>query len=370
MKDLSKLTDDELEQYRRTLEYEVSKYRTIQEAIKTSINSAYGICGNNYFRYFNVNLAEAVTKSGQFVIRSLINSINECLNKLLKTENEDYIIGGDTDSLFISYGKIVDKYFDKEAQKNADKIIKFMDVSCEKVLQPVITSVCENIKEYFNAPVNALKMKRESLAGSAVYMAKKRYAMSVRDKEGVPFNPPKIIIKGVEAIRSSTPEVCRDKIKECIKLILHDSEETVQKFISEFKKDFLKLSPEQIAEPRTCNGVIKYANQTSIYAKGTPEHVRAALLYNHKIKDKKLTSQYDLIKEGDKIKFIHLKKPNPIFEDVIGFSDILPKELELEEYVDYEEQFQKTFLDPVERILDVMGWKSKKELNLSCFFDD
>jgi len=368
MLDLKSISDKELLSYQKRLEYDVSKYSIIQDTKKVQLNSAYGATGNPYFRFYDIRLAEAITKSGQLVIRWIEKSVNEYLNSLLKTENKDYVIASDTDSLVVSLEKLVDKYVTKEKQQDISKTIAFINKLCEDLLQPVIDQSCEELKLYLNAPVNALKMKCEILADSAIWITKKRYIMNVRVKEGVQYAEPQLKIMGIEAIRSSTPSVCRAKIKEALKIILNGTETGLQTFVEAFNKEFAKLPVEEISFPRTVNGLGKYHDDNEVYIKGTPIHVKGSLLYNANLKLNGLLKKYEIIREGDKIKFVYLKTPNLIGDAVIAFNDALPKEFKLDGYIDYDLQFSKTFVEPLTLILNIIGWKAKKQKTIAAFF--
>jgi len=211
-------------------------------------------------------------------------------------------------------------------------------------------------------------MKREAIANKGIWVAKKRYMMNVFDEEGVRFDIPKLKIMGVEAVKSSTPEVCRGKIKDAIRVIMNDSEDALIKFVSDFKEVFKTLSPEEVAFPRSCNNLDKYINSSQIYNKGTPIHVKGSLIYNYNIHKHKLERKYPLIKNGDKIKFLMLKQPNTVKDTVISFATKIPHEFELHKYVDYDMQFEKTFTDPLKFILDSIGWKLEREASLEAFF--
>jgi len=212
-------------------------------------------------------------------------------------------------------------------------------------------------------------MKREAIANKGIWVAKKRYMMNVFDEEGVRYDIPKLKIMGVEAVKSSTPEVCRSKIKDAIRVIMNDSEEALVKFVNEFKDLFVTLSPEEVAFPRSCNNINKFVDSSQIYKKGTPIHVKGGLIYNHYLTRKKLIHKYPLIRDGDKIKFLMLKLPNPVKDTVVSFSTKIPYEFDLHKYVDYDTQFEKTFTDPLKFILEVIGWKLEREATLEAFFE-
>ena len=371
-KKLQLATEKELEANKNKLnagaikEYtnKISKYKNLQMAKKIALNSAYGAMGNSYFRFYDSRLAEGITKSGQLSIRWIERKLNEYFNKLLGTDR-DYIIAVDTDSVYINFDPIVDKFI-KSGEK--DKIINLIDKICQEQVGPFIDTSYAELAHYMNAFSNTMYMKRESIADRGIWTAKKRYILHVWDSEGVRYSEPKLKIMGIEAVRSSTPGSCRAKIKEALKIIMTKSEDDLINFISDFKEKFKSMSPEEIAFPRSVNGLSTYRDKTSIYKKATPIHVRGSLLFNHMIKKLNLTTEYAEITEGEKIKFLYLKKPNSIHEDVISFNSVLPKEFELEDSVDWEKQFEKTFLDPISHILNAIGWQHEKIATLDSFF--
>jgi DNA polymerase elongation subunit (family B) len=363
---LSKLSDLDLQQYKKKLEAEISKYKNFQKAKKISLNSIYGATGNEHFRFYDSRLAESITLSGQLVIRWLEKYLNEYLNSLLKTIDIDYVIAGDTDSCYLTLNEVVIRTI--KNPKDKEKVVNFLDKFCETKLQRVVEKACEDLADYTNAYKQRIIMKRESIADVGIWTAKKRYILNVYDNEGVRYAEPEVKITGNEAIRSSTPEVCRGLIKETLKIMLRETEKESQKHITICDKKFKEFSVEEIAFPRSVNGLSKYSDRNLIYKKSTPIHVRASLLYNDKLKKMNLTKKYQTIKEGEKMKFVYLKEPNPIREDVIAFVDVLPKEFELENYIDYDKQFAKTFLDPITVIFDCIGWKPIEIQTLSEFF--
>jgi DNA polymerase elongation subunit (family B) len=367
IQDLSKLSDAELKAYARKLSFDISKYHNFQLTKKIQLNSAYGAMGNQYFRFYDIRLAEAVTLSGQLVIQWLAKDINKYLNGLLKTESVDYVIAIDTDSIYLNLKNLVTQVYKDGLPSDKSRVVDFLDKVAETKIQSVIDKSCKELREYLNARSQKMQMKRESIADKAIWTAKKRYILNVYDVEGVRYETPKLKIQGIEAVKSSTPEVCRQKIKDAIKLILTKTQSDLYKYIDDFKEQFKSLPPETVAFPRGCNGISTYSDNKLIYKKGTPIHVRGALVYNRLIKDKKLDKKYPCIHEGDKIKFLYLREPNPAQENVITMSEEgLPQELNLHKYVDYDLQFEKTFVDPLKIILDAINWTTKKQMS----FDD
>ena len=358
-------------QYEKTptkaLEKEIARCNNIQMAKKISLNSAYGAIGNQYFRYYKLENAEAITLSGQVSIRWIENRMNSYLNKILKTEDVDYVIASDTDSIYLNLGDLVDRVYEGR-EKDGASIVSFLDKVCEMELEKYIDSSYEALAKYVNAYDQKMFMKRENIADRGIWTAKKRYILNVWDSEGVRYEDPKLKMMGIEAVKSSTPAPCRDMIKSALKLMMNKTEDDVIEFIEKCRKEFRKLSPEDISFPRTASNVEKYKASSTIYAKGTPIHIRGALLYNHYVKQHKLDNKYSLIQNGEKIKFCYLKKPNIIHENIISFIQDFPHETNLAKYIDYDLQFDKAFLEPLKAILDAIGWSVEKTVNLESFF--
>ena len=359
------------QQYEKTptveLTKEIARCNNIQMAKKISLNSAYGAVGNEYFRYFLIENAEAVTLSGQVSIRWIENKMNGFLNKILQTEAEDYVIASDTDSIYLNLGPLVTKFFgDKFDDKT--KIVGLLDKICKEKFEPFIERSYQELADYVSAYDQKMQMKRENIAERGIWTAKKRYILNVWDSEGVRYAEPKLKIMGMEAVKSSTPAPCRSMIKEAFKIIMTKTEDDMIDFIDKSRNYFYNLPPEEISFPRTANNISKYRSVNSIYEKGTPIHIRGVLLYNFYIKKNDLGNKYPIINNGEKIKFCYLKKANPLHENVISFIQQFPKELNIAKYVDYELQFDKSFLDPLKTILQCINWKTEKTNTLQSFF--
>ena len=365
-KDYSKLTDSQLLKLRDQTVKDIAKFNNFQMVRKICLNSAYGAIGNEWFRYYKLANAEAITTSGQTSIRWIENKLNKYLNELLKTES-DYVVAVDTDSVYLNLGPLVDKFLSKQ-KDDKEKVVNLLDKVCQDQLEPYIDKCYSELAEYVNAYEQKMQMKRENIADRGIWTAKKRYILNVWDSEGVRYEEPKLKIMGLEAIKSSTPAPCRTMIKDAFKLIMSGSEDDMIKFIDESRSKFNKLPVEEISFPRSISDVNKHKSNITIYGKGCPMHVRAALLHNYYVKEHGLEKKYSMINNGDKIKFIHLKKANPIRENVIGFNNDFPYELGLHKYIDYELQFDKAFLEPVKVILDSIGWNVEKVVNLELFF--
>jgi len=352
----------------KELEKEISRCNNIQMARKIQLNSAYGAIGNQYFRYYKLANAEAITLSGQVSIRWIENKMNQYLNNLLKTETEDYVIASDTDSIYLNMGPLVTKFFSNQSGDKT-KIVGILDKICQDKLEPFIEQSYQELANYVQAYEQKMQMKRENIAERGIWTAKKRYILNVWNSEGVQYNEPKLKMMGIEAVKSSTPAPCRKMIKDGLKLMMNGTEDEVIDFIDKCRSEFRNLPPESIAFPRTASDIRKYHSYSDIYVKGTPIHCRGALLFNHYIKENNLTNKYSLINNGEKIKFIYLKKPNIIQENVISFIQDFPRELHLDKYIDYDLQFEKSFVEPLKAILDAIGWSVEKTVNLDSFFN-
>jgi len=360
-----KTPTEELKRKLEQLSYESSRYDNLQNSKKLCLNSLYGCLGTKYFRLFDVRMAEGITLEGQLSNRWVANRTNQYLNSLLKS-NKDYCIYMDTDSILISLEKLVEKvcpsnYSNKE-------IVEFLNKSITKKIQPEVDLFCSNLGEYVNSFRNSISYKLEKICSSGVFVAKKRYALNVYSNEGVVYSEPKIKVTGLEIVKSSTPSIVRSVLKECVKIILDNDEETLQKRIELFRSDFNRLLVEDISFPRGVNGLHKYTDSTTIYKKGTPIHVRGSILFNKLLGDKNLDSEYEYIKDGDKIKFCYLKTPNHLKENVIAYPEKLPKELDLHRFIDYNFMFEKVFLEPLGAIVNTIGWSLEKQNSLEDFF--
>ena len=347
------------------LDYQIAKFNNFQLVRKIQLNSAYGAIGNQYFRYFDVDMAEAITLSGQLSIRWIQDSLNKFLNNALDSDGKDYIIASDTDSVYIGLGDLVDKVCTK---KDDTSIVDFLDNSCEKIIEPFIEKEYNRLSRMMNAYTNKMVMGREVIANKGIWTAKKRYMLNVFDSEGVRYAEPKLKIMGIETSRSSTPAIVRKKLKEVIGLIMSTDEDTIIQFIEEFRDEFNQLDPEEISFPRSVSGMEKYQDSNTVYGKGTPIAVKGSLIYNRMIKIGGLSRKYRSIVEGDKVKFTYLKVPNPTNDHVIAFPNSLPKELDIHRFVNYDLQFDKSFLDPLKNILNVVGWNTEKVNTLESFF--
>jgi DNA polymerase elongation subunit (family B) len=358
------------QQYEKTptvaLQKEISRCNNIQMARKIQLNSAYGAIGNEHFRYFRLEIAEAITLSGQLSIRWISDKTNAYLNNILKTNDIDYVIACDTDSMYLNLGPLVQKVF---AGREADDevIVGFLNKVCEVEFEKFIESSYQELATYVRAYAQKMKMKRENIASKGIWTAKKRYILNVWDSEGVRYSEPKMKICGMETARSSTPAFFRDKLLKAYTIIINGSNDDVIKFIDDVREETKKQDYQNIAFPRGVNNLSKYKSRTDIYSKGTPIHVRGALLYNFYVRKHKIENKHALIQEGEKIKFLYLRTPNPIMENTISFMGRIPTEFNIEKYIDHKMQFEKSFYEPLKNVLNCIGWDSEKTISLLSF---
>ena len=340
---------------------QISKFNNIQMAKKISLNSAYGAIGNNWFRYYSNTMAEAITTSGQLSIRWIENKINEYMNDLLKTKDKDYVLASDTDSVYITFDKLIEML-------NPKNPIDFLNTIAKEKIEPFIDKSYKELADYLNAYDQKMQMKREVIADKGIWTAKKRYILNAWDVEGVRYKEPELKIMGIEAVKSSTPAACREKIKEALKILMSGNETDMNKFIQDFRKEFMTLPPELVAYPRSVNGLKKWRDHSSLFKKGAPIHVKGAILYNHLVEKENLNGRYPFIQEGDKIKFLYMKLPNLYQSSSIAFITKLPKELDFK--VDYELQFEKSFVEPLNYIIEKMNWSVDRSYGTQGTLED
>jgi DNA polymerase elongation subunit (family B) len=344
---------------------EISKYNNFQMARKIQMNSLFGAMANEYFRFYDDHIAEGITLTGQYIIQKIGRALDDYLNKICGTKDHSYSFYSDTDSCYVTLDPLVKKFYKDQPP---EKVVEILDKICEDKIQEILNKTCDQIADYTNAFDKKITFKREAIAETGVWVAKKRYALNVYNNEGVQYKEPKLKVMGLEIVRSSTPEPVRDALREAVKLILTKDEDTLQKFIMDFEAKYKKLEPELISFPRGVNGLDKYTDRANIYKQATPMHVRGALLYNFYLDKYDLGKKYERIKEGDKIKFIYLKEPNTIGENCIAFNSVIPPEMDLKKYSDYDTMFSKSFLEPLTTILNGIGWSAKPQATLEGLF--
>lgn len=356
--------DDVAEEIHEQTSIQARSY-TREQGLKICLNSAYGALGNQYFRFFDIRQAEAITLGGQLSIRWIENAINKFLNDTLDTEDYEYVVASDTDSVYIRMTNLVEKLC---KGKDTDAIVRFLDKSCDQILAPFIDKKYKELAEYVNAYEQKMVMGREVIADRGVWTAKKRYILNVHNSEGVQYASPKLKIMGIETSRSSTPQVVRDELKDAIRIVMQGTNDELIEFVEGFKERFMQLDPELVAFPRGVNNLDKYHDPVRTYKKSCPIAVKGSLIFNRMLKSHKLTREYRAIVEGDKIKFVYLTVPNTTGDRVVSFPNALPQEFKLHNHVDYELHFVKAFVDPLQTILDSVGWTHERVATLEDYF--
>ena len=365
-KKLMKKAEQEYEDTKNPkLKNDIAKFNNFQMARKIQLNSLFGAIGNKWFRYFDERIAEAITLTGQLIIRDTGKAVDEFLNKFLGTEDVEYSFYTDTDSCYVTLDKMVELHMKDKSQ---EEIIDILDKFTEDKLVPAINGRMAELGDYMNVFQPKIDFKREAIADTGIWVAKKRYALNVWDNEGVRYHEPHLKVMGLEIVRSSTPAPVRSSLKKAVELCLNKDEKELQDFVENTWQAFSKMTPEEIAFPRGCNNIDKYSSRETVYTKGTPMHVRGALVYNHLLRTQKLEKKYQIIQDGDKIKFLYLKEPNHVRENTVAMNGLMPKEFDLHRYIDYETMFEKAFIDPLTTIVTSLDWKTRPVATLESLF--
>lgn len=338
---------------------------TLQLALKVLNNSGYGAISQSGFIFFDNRIAEGITMTGRYIIQYVSFHFNKRLNDFFKTNAVNYIAYMDTDSSMFAVGNIVQKYY---GDKTPEQIVEALDVLMEKHLRVFINEATDKIAEEQNYFKKTIFFKREKICSSGFWVAPKKYALKVYDNEGVRYKEPDYAITGIEVVRSSTPEMARKALKECVIHVINKDIDALRLIKERTHKEFLTVPVEEIAFPRGVNNLEQYSDENTIYGRGTPIAVRGALMHNHFIDKLDLGNIYQPIEEGGKILFLYIKEPNPFKENVISFSEILPPEFGLDSYVDRELQFEKVFVAPLNGIMSAVGWTLEEQACLDDFF--
>lgn len=365
MIELKKQLNDENNVDITKLKNDIATYSNFEQALKLFLNSAFGSIGNSYFKFFDIRLASAITSTGQYALKHGERYMNNYFNDLFNTGDRDFIIYGDTDSIFFDMSEFINKF---KPIGTVQEKVDFIDSVCENKISKVLDKCYTELFEYTNGKVHKLFYKREAISSKCFFIARKKYAMLVENNEGVSYDPYYLKVMGLEIVRSSTPECVRDSLKKCVELVLTSDNDTIIQYISDIKADFMKRPIHEISFPKGINNIKKYDMESGMFRSGCPIQVRAAINHNRQVNRLKIRNIYPLIVDGDKIKFCYLRTPNPLHQNVIGFMDEFPEEFAVEKYVDYNLQFEKTFLCPLESILTSIGWVTERKANLFSFF--
>ena len=349
-------------------DFDAVEYNNKQMAIKILLNSGYGALANQYFRWYSNDLAESITMSGQLSTRWAERAINVYLNELVGSDGVDYVIACDTDSAYVDLNELVKKMC---PGKSRQECIDWLNDFCKHDLGKYIEAAFEELYDTVNAFEKTMEMKREVIASDAIWTGKKHYVMTMWNKEGTPYPNGKTKITGMEAVKSSTPTAVREMMLECIPLILDGDPVKVAQYLSDAEEKFRTLPFEQMGKPCRISGLEEYEDANTVYKRLPripPPYSRGALVYNSMVRRLGLESKYRLISAGDHIRWCMLRTPNPSFDDVIACPDELPPEFDLDDYVDYTDQFEKIFLKPMKDLARAGGMTLNNDIDFSDLF--
>lgn len=367
MTNYHQMSNEELLALHRTKKALKVSYDKRQMSRKILINSLFGAQASAHFRWFNADFAEGITSSGQLTTKWIERKLNEYLNKLMKTEI-DYVLAADTDSNYLTLAPLVQHVFGDD-QSDTIKIINYLNKVCKEVIEPFLKKSFDELAAQQNMTHNTLRMKKECVANKGLWRGAKNYILNVYINEDTHYPEPKLKMMGIEAIKTSTPQVCRDGIKDALTIIMNQTEKELQAFVEEFRIKHSTLPFEQVAFPRSVSNLEQYYSASTVYIKGTPMNSKASLLYNFHLKKHGLDEKYEAIASGQKIKYSYLKVPNTIGDKVIAAPNgKLPKEFGADQYIDYQTMYEKSFLGPVKSITDCIGWEVEQKATLEDLF--
>jgi DNA polymerase elongation subunit (family B) len=343
------------------MEKEISTLHNYQMAMKILMNSEYGALANVHFRYYDIRLASAITQCAQMALKWAAKRLNE---DPAKAKYRYHIIYGDTDSLYISVKHVVDQIKMRKPDITDVDLVKQVNGFVAKIIQPILTKGYEDLAVYVNANENRMFMAHEKTVTNGLWVGKKMYALNVLWDEGVTYAQPKLKVKGIAVVRSSTPKIIRDALKESIGILLSDESELVD-FVKAQKVKWRENTPLEIAFPRSANNIDKWMSDTGQPIKGTPIQVRAAIAYNTAVRGDK---NFPQIKSGEKIKYVYMRTPNVWDSHVMGFLRKIPAEAI--KFIDWDTQFEKAYMSVINGIYRNMGkeFRAYKETNLSDIF--
>lgn len=355
-------------------EMELGKWDAFQKAVKVVNNGGYGAIGNVGFRYFRPAISEAITVTGQYIIRHTADRLNWFLNKTLKTEGVDYVIGSDTDSIMLTLDGFV-KLIDPKGTAEKQKLVDAVNAFCEKKIEKFLEEEFEELAKRLNARVQTLDMKREAICDFMLYRAKKNYVMRVWDMEHVRYAEPQLKIAGIETRRADKPKIVRKKLEELLTIFFDGTEDQLQTEVKQFRKEFMAMDVEQIAFPKGVSEVSKWTGKDGAVilpagAKAVPIHCRASVVYNRMLsKFPEIHGVYAPIKNKSKIKYVYLKVPNHTLDYTIAWESELPKEFDLHRYIDWDTMFEKTFAGPMQSLAVLLDWNIVKTEKLDDLFE-
>jgi len=327
---------------------------------KVVLNSLYGVLGLPVFRFYDLDNAEAVTYTGQSLIKFTKKIANYFYNKELE-DTKDHCIYIDTDSVFYSALPLVKKRYSDLDIKNVDKMSKaILEIASE--VQVYLNKGYEYFaKKFCNLDKHRFDIKQEVIAKSGLFVTKKRYGLKIINDNGKKVN--KLMVKGLDTVRSSFPVAMREMLSKVLEDILMDvPKEKLDEFILNFKNSMKLKEFDKIAIPTSVKGIRKYrSKEGSIFKRyklGTPIHVKSSLSYNDFLKFKKITKRYKPISNGDKIKWVYLKQ-NPLGLSTIaykGHEDPIEILNFIREYIDYNKIYKQALHKKIMMLYGALRW--------------
>tara|TARA_B100001093_G_C26852649_1_gene1025828 strand:- start:2182 stop:4710 length:2529 start_codon:yes stop_codon:yes gene_type:complete len=356
-------------------EAKAAYFDQLQYTTKILLNSMYGVLGNKTFRFFDIDNAEAVTLTGQQLIKATGEFGSKFYNDELGTDNIDYCIYTDTDSVFFSAKPIIEKRY-----PNIDHDDK---VAMTEAILPVAEEVQEFINRMYdlyatrihNVSTHRFDIKQELISKAGIWIAKKRYAQWVINQEGHPVD--KLDVKGIDVVRSNFPTAMRKFLADVLQSILENkTQHTLDEMVLDFKEDMKSMDIGDIAKSTGVKDIEKHIFKDEgiiELSKGAPAHVKAAAAYNNMLRRTNNT-QLGEIRSGDKIKWVYLRN-NKFGLGAIAFKNYDDPDEILEfikKYINYEMIFTRELHNKLEAFYSAMKWgevptQSMRQVNK--FFD-
>ena len=379
-----------LNEMMETLGTEISFMDVYQHSLKILMNSLFGALGNKYMRdFFDIRIAEGITTGGKLSILWITRKLDEYFNRIMGTgeavhkihhtfkpaETRLEVVSGhnfafyqDTDSCYLDLTLFVNKFFTPEQQINEkEKIINFLDTICKNKIEPYVDDCYKELADYVNAE-HRMFMKREVIAMDCIVAGAKKYTMLVADSEGVRFYPKlKHKIVGLDSVRASFPRFCREWMKEAYKIAMVGTEEEFHEFVKSKKKEFYNTSIDKISSVTSVNNIAKYSDKDTMYIKGSPSQVKASIWHNKLVE--KFNLNVPMINSGDKIRTVGLITPNPYNITKIAFKGTLPTEFGLHPFINYDSNWEKNFISPMNNLIRIIGWTTEQQASLMSWFD-
>lgn len=380
------MTDQELLEKFHHVQLQLGELYNKQKALKILLNSYYGATGFPGFRWYDLRMSTSVTLGGQVGIKIAANAVDAHLHTICP-DTPSACIGGDTDSFYVNFGP----YAEKLGLTTVDQISDYI----KDVLEPIIEESMKKYFDYMNHFEFCLNFKREVIAESGFFLdKKKRYAMLVKDSEGVRFNEPELKVVGLELLRSSTPAAVKPWLEEAILVILDNDRHKLVRWLKDKREAYEKLPIEEISQNSSVSNISKYLspiyddyNQITGYkvikpttrirdvktgeekdrGLGIPINSMAAINWNDYIARNKLDKQYQAIREGSKIKLLRLK-PNPYKYEVIGYEGYWNQDFDLTSFIDRDTMFEKTFKQYIRNITNTFAWNLDLEYTVDDIF--